>query len=96
VGENIHRSRTTISRSHTGRNMRGREEVKTCECRVWTETVKDEERICEGKPVSDLSLIIIIIIISSLSLLLILTGIAQFLSHLIAVILINYSAFLLA
>ena len=51
------------SAGHKQEGTGGEEDVETGDCRVWSETAKGEERICEGKSVSELSLIIIIIII---------------------------------
>jgi hypothetical protein len=55
VGENIHKSRTAVSRPQTGRKTRWRGKCVGSDCRVWTESGKDEERVCKEKSASDLS-----------------------------------------
>jgi len=36
-GKNMNRYRTAINRPQTERNRTGEEDVKICDCRVWTE-----------------------------------------------------------
>jgi hypothetical protein len=48
VEEHIYRGRRAASRTQTGRHRREKD-VKIGDCRVWTETARGEERICEEK-----------------------------------------------
>jgi hypothetical protein len=57
VRENICWNRATINQPSTERNRREERERGRCvvDYRVWTKTAKDEERICEEKSVTELS-----------------------------------------
>ena len=51
----LYESRTAVSQALTGRTPKGRERCVDSDYRVWTETGKVGERMCEGKSVSDVN-----------------------------------------